>query len=222
MLMAQAPPRAIGVNLVLFFAGALAALVLLAHTLVDITRIRAGINEAVRPATTGMAADTALLPTLAATTVLTGRLSAAADGINAALAEVARSMDDVDPRIDRVRADSRSIAGSVAGIAESTSLTGRGVTDLAAGVRTTRADSAQIASALAGARRAVATVPDDLAAAAAQLRSLARVIPSITQRASAITAGLRKVDGHLVDVNGNALIRLTNLLQLTNLLGGGR
>ena len=75
------PPRAIGVNLVLFFAFALAALVLLTHILVDVAQARAGVAEAVRPAVAGIEADTALLPDLARTSRLTERLATAAQHV---------------------------------------------------------------------------------------------------------------------------------------------
>lgn len=215
----QPPPRAIGVNLVLFFAVALAALVLLTHTLVDIKQIQAGVTDAVRPATDGIQANAALLPALARTGELTGQLASGSQAINESLAAVVSSTRHAGTRIASVRSDSLSIADSVAGIARSTSSTTRGVTDLAASVRTTDRSAAQIASALAGTSRAVANLPDEVAAAAATLRLLASVIPSITQQVSAITASLAEVNGHLVDVNANGAIRLTNLLQLSNLLG---
>jgi uncharacterized phage infection (PIP) family protein YhgE len=214
------PPRAIGMNLVLFFAFALPALVLLTHTLVEIKQTQASVAEAVRPAVGGIAANTALLPALARTQLLTARLASSSHGINDSLTATVSATRDVDIRIAHVRSDSQSIEASVAGIATSTSATYRGVTDLATEVRATHRSAAGIASALDGASGAVATLPDGLAIAVARLRLLATLIPSITQRASTITAGLRDVDRHLVDINNNALIRLTNLLQLSDVLTG--
>ena len=65
---------------------------------------------------------------------------------------------------------------------------------------------------------AVATLPSDLSVAAARIRSLARLIPSITREASAIVALLTDVDAHLRNINSNPILQLTNLLQLSNLV----
>jgi len=215
------PPKAIGVNLVLFFAFALPALLLLTHILVDVAQARASVVDAVRPAVAGIEADTALLPELDRTSTLTDRLAAASQGVNVSLSDVVRSMRNIDATIVRVRSGSRSIARSVSNIAGSAATISRGLASLDVDVSSTHDRAAHITAAYAAASRAAATLPDDLATAAANLRALARLIPSITQKASAIVATLTEVDGHLVNINANGVIRLTNLLQLSNLLGAG-
>jgi len=213
------PPKAIGVNLVLFFAFALAALVLLTHIVVDVAQARASVADAVRPAVTGIEADTALLPELARTSTLTGRLATASQGVNDSLTDVVGSTRNIDAAIVRVRSGTASIARSVSSIAGSAATLNRRLASLAGDVSSIHDRAGQTAAGYAAVSRAVATLPDDLPAAAANVRALARLIPSITQQASAIVARLTEVDGHLVNINANGLIRLTNLLQLSNLLG---
>ncbi len=215
------PPKAIGVNLVLFFAFALAALVLLTHIVVDVAQARAGVAEAVRPAVAGIEADTALLPELTRTSTLTGRLATASQGVNHLLTDVVGSMRSIDATIVRVHSDSASIARSVSSIAGSAATISRRLANLDADISSIDDRAGQTTADYAAASRAVATLPDDLATAGASLRALARLIPSITQQASSITSTLTEVDGHLVNINDNGLIRLSNLLQLSNLLGAG-
>jgi methyl-accepting chemotaxis protein len=216
------PPKAIGVNLILFFAFALAALVLLTHILVDVARARASVADAVRPAVAGIEADTALLPELARTSKLTGRLAAASQGVNNSLTSVVAATRHIDATILHVRSGTQSIAGSVSSIAGSAATVNRRLANLDGDVSSIHDRARQTAAEYAAVSRAVATLPDDLPAAAANVRALARVIPSITRLASAIVATLTKVDGHLVNINANGIIRLTNLLQLSNLLGSTR
>jgi len=121
------PPSAGRVNLLIFFAFALAALVLLAHTLVDVYQARAAVAGAVRPATGGIEADTALLPALARTTLLTDRLARVSQGVNDSLTQVAGSMRKIDATIVAVRSDALSIARSVRSIAGSAAFTERGL-----------------------------------------------------------------------------------------------
>jgi len=213
------PPRAIGVNLVLFFAFALPALLLLTHILVDVAQARASMAEAVRPEVAGIEADTALLPDLARTSGLTERLATAAQGVNDSLTDVVDSTQHIDATIVRVRSDSASIARSVSNIAGSAATTSRRLANLDADISSIHDLAGHTTADYAAASHAVATLPDDLATAAADLRALARLIPSITHEASAIVATLTEVDGHLVNINANAILRLTNLLQLSNLLG---
>lgn len=218
MLTGTPAPRAIGVNLVLFFAFALSALVFLAHTLVSIRQTQAGVAHAVRPAVSGIEADTALLPALMRTRQLTGGLASASQGINDSLTAAVTYTRDINTRLATVRTDSGAIADSVSGIANSTIAETRGVTDVAVALRTTRQDATHVEAALAAASRALVPLPGGLAAAAMQLRSLAALIPSITQQCAGITAGLTGVDKHLVNVNQNPFIRLSNVLQLSNVL----
>jgi uncharacterized phage infection (PIP) family protein YhgE len=213
------PPRAIGVNLVLFFAFALAALVLLTHILVDVAQARTSVAETVRPAVAGIEADTALLPDLARTSRLTERLATAAQHVNDSLTDVVGSTLNIDATIVRVRSDSASIARSVSSIAGSAATISSRLDNLDADISSIDDRAGQTTADYAAASRAVASLPDGLRAAAANVRALARLIPSITKQASAIVATLTEVDGHLVNINANGIIRLTNLLQLSNLLG---
>ena len=215
------PPKAIGVNLVLFFAFALPALFLLTHILVDVAQARASVADAVRPAVAGIEADTALLPELDRTSALTDRLAAASQGVNTSLSDVVGSMRNIDATIVHVRSGSGSIARSVNSIAGSAATINRSLANLDGDISSIHDRARQTAADYAAVSRAVATLPDDLSAAAANIRALARLIPSITQQASAIVATLTEVDGHLVNINANGVIRLTNLLQLSNLLGAG-
>jgi hypothetical protein len=213
-----APPKAIGVNLVLFFAFALTALVLLTHILVDVARARASVAGAVRPATAGIEADTALLPDLARTSQLTERLATAAQRANDSLTDVVGSTQTIDGTIVRVRSDSEAIARSVNGIAGTTATVSRRLTDLDKDISSIDTLAGHTTADYAAASRAVAALPEDLSVATARIRSLARLIPSITQQASVIVALLTDVDVHLRNINSNPVLQLTNLLQLSNLV----
>lgn len=209
-----------GVNLLLFFAFALAALVLLTHTLVDVYRTRAAVADAVRPAVGGIEADTALLPALARTNQLTGRLATASQHVSGSLTDVAVTMRHIDPTIRRVRSNSLSIERSVSGIAGSSGTIERRLVALETDVSSISHRAGTTATAYAAASRAVAVLPGDIAGAAASLRKLGQLIPAIARQASSIRSTLATADGHLVNINDNWIVRLTNLLQLSNLLGG--
>jgi ABC-type transporter Mla subunit MlaD len=130
-------------------------------------------------------------------------------------------MHNIDATIVHVRSGSRSIARSVGNIAGSAATISRRLAGLDADVGSTHDRAARTTADFVAAGRAVASFPYNLATAAASLRALTRLVPSITQQASSITSTLETVDGHLVNINANGLVRLSNLLQLSNLLGAG-
>lgn len=216
--MTPAPPRAMGANLLLFFAFALAALLLLTQTLVSVTQVQADVNDAVQPATSGIVDNTALLSQLTHTNQLTGQMLEAAQHINGSLIEVDGATQQISTRIDRVRSASLDIATSVAGIRVSSAVALRGVAGLHMAVDATDLYAAQVASSLAGARRAVAPLRNLLGDASASLQALLALIPSISRQTLSITGALAEVDGHLMNVDANGLVRLTNLLQLGSLV----
>jgi len=211
-------PKAIAVNLVLFFGFALAALVLLTHTIVDISRVRAAVADSVQPETRGIQADTALLPELAHISGLTAQLASASHGVNDSLTDVAGATRNIDATIQRVQSETQTIRQSVHGIAGSAASVDERVAALDSDITAIDDSATQVSANYAAVSHAAATLPDDLVAAAAELRSLARLIPSITQQASSIEKTLSEVDGHLVSINANGLIRLSNLLKVSNLL----
>lgn len=222
-----APPRAMGVNLVLFFAFALCALVLLTRTLVSVTQAQAGIRDSVQPATGRIVNNTALLHQLARTNQVAAHVRIAGDGVNASLTDVASATRQLVTQFGDVRDGTGRIDRSVAGIAASSADVQRIVLSLETNVAFTDRSAAQISSSFVGSDTAVRTVPTSLSNALADLYAVLAVIPRISQQAAAISVPLAGVDRHLANVYANGLVQLANLLPLYNLLpragaGGGR
>lgn len=211
-------PRAISVNLALFFAFALCSLVLLTQTLVDITQIHSSVSEAVQPATVGIATNTALLHDLGRTNQLAGHMRTSGEQTSASLRDVVAATRQIVSSISAVSVESGNIDGSVAGIARSSTDVRQLVAALATNVAATDQDSGLIAGQLAAADRTVSQLSQPLGAARLNLDALISLIPSISQQATAIAAALNGVGAHLGNVYANGLVQLANLLPLRTLL----
>lgn len=217
-----AAPRAMGVNLVLFFVFALCALVMLTSTLVSVSQVQVSVRDAVRPATSGIAHDTNLLPKLTRTNHLAGRMSRAGRDVNASLTSVGATTQRLAGQLGEVRSGTDRIDSSVTGITDSSSEVRRRVAGLGAKVAVTDRTTAQLAPRLAAADQAVGTLRGSLHDARVSLDALFSLIPSISGQAGAISRTLGAVDAHVTAISSNGLVRLANLLQLHNLLSGLR
>lgn len=218
------PRRAIGVNLVIFFAFALAALAFLTRTVLSAVQIDANVDHAIKPVIGSVQANTALLPALDNTVRLTNQIKASSTTIGTAAASVDADTAHINSTMTTIYRHVKSIETAVNGITSSVGTIRPGVDDIGQAVAAIRSQSGDISSAYGSVATRVRGLPGDIASASSSLKQIRALIDPIDQSVGGIGATLTAIDGHVVSIANNPLLQvsnLLNLLQLTNLTGGG-
>lgn len=213
------PRRAIGVNLVLFFAFALIALLFLTRTVVSAVQIDANVGEAVKPAVGSIQENTALLPALDRTVALTSQIETSSNAIGADTSAVTNATDHINSMMAVIYQDVQTIGTAVVSIDSSVASIRLGVNSVDQIVASIGSQSADISSRYRSVADDISGVPAGISSASSSLTQTRALIGPINGTTGGIDSTLVTINGHVVNIANNPLLQLSSLLGLTNLLG---
>lgn len=204
--------RAMPVNLVIVFAFALAALVLLARVLVSAAQIDNNVAAALNPAVVAVESDTTMLNRLDGTVVATGQLSESVSAFDTDLGSAAKATAQMrtlgrstDESVDQIQGSVAGINTSVAGIKKS-------VTSMGSSVRGVEQSSASIRRQFDGTHTQARAIVADLDASNSSVAQILNILRDLDPVLGRINTTLVSFDKHSRNLEENGLIKLGNLL----------
>lgn len=211
---AELPGRAMGVNLVVFFAFALPALFMLSRTVISTAQIDDDVALAVRPTLSDIEAETALLPSLGEVRQVTAQLVGGAEPIGRNVSGLVESTTNIDATAAAVFGHVRSIGSSVAGTRAATGPMTADLTGLEPVVGQIHSQALAITSDFATVRAEADAIRTGIASIHPSLRDILRLTGPIATGVASIEPKLESIKGHLVNVENNPVLQLSNVLKL--------
>lgn len=213
---AELPGRAMGVNLVVFFAFALPALFMLSRTVISTAQIDDDVALAVRPTLSDIEAETALLPSLGEVRQVTAQLVGGAEPIGRNVSGLVESTTNIDATAAAVFGHVRSIGSSVAGTRAATGPMTADLTGLEPVVGQIHSQALAITSDFATVRAEAEAdaIRTGIASIHPSLRDILRLTGPIATGVASIEPKLESIKGHLVNVENNPVLQLSNVLKL--------
>jgi hypothetical protein len=224
--------RAIALNVMIFFAFALTALIFLTKSAVAANAINRDVGESIAPATVGINTSTSKIPQLNETMILTRKIADGTRNLSAHLAHVVDSTNNIKANLTAIESDVNGIGESVNGINSTVSAIRPEIFTLGGSVNGIHSKAGEISSRLS-------QVAADTSAMTVSLdgidKSLAAVLAGtapLNQRVAAIKNTLGAVNGYTLSIANSpillsafpfpplALPDLLGTLGLNNLLGG--
>jgi ABC-type transporter Mla subunit MlaD len=201
-----------GVNLVVFFAFALSSVVMLSRTLVAAVQIDEDIEQAIKPATGGIEANTALLSILGRLQPLTAQIAETAGPLGPLVSQIDTSTSDLNRSVAEVDGSVRSIAAHVDGIDAAVGSITATVNDIAPVVGSSRHQAEGLTDELTGAAAATMAIRSDVGRVNSSLSQILQLPEPLGTTVSGIKVTLETIDGHLVNIQDNIGLQLSNLL----------
>lgn len=210
--------RAITLNLVVFFAFTLTAVVMLTRTAMAANAINRDVASAIEPAVVGINEGTKGLPVLDTTAQVTGKIAAAAEPLPGHLASVVDSTGRIDSNLASTQKSATGIGSSVDSIKAST-----GVITSDAGVLNELVDDIHrqadgIDTSLSAVARLSSSMVKGLSGANASLTDILRATGPLNRAVGGIQESVPRIREHAQDI-ANSPILLRNGLAVTSLLG---
>jgi methyl-accepting chemotaxis protein len=235
-LTAQPAPgqrRAIALNVMIFFAFALTALIFLTKSAVAANAINRDVGESIAPTTVGIKASTSKIPQLNETMVLTGRIAGGTRTLSAHLAHVVGSTKNIETNLAAIQSDVNGIGASVNGINSTVGAIRPEIFTLGGSVNGIHSKAGDISSRLSQVAVDTSTMTVSLDGIDKSLTAVLADTAPLNRRVAGIKNTLGVVDGYTLSIANSpilltgfpvprpALPDLLGTLGLNNVLGGG-
>jgi methyl-accepting chemotaxis protein len=225
--------RAIALNVMIFFAFALTALIFLTKSAVAANAINRDVGESIAPTTMGIDSSTSKIPQLDQTMVLTGKIADGTRTLSAHLAHVVGSTKNIEANLAAIQGDVTGIGESVNGINSTVSAIRPEIFTLGGSINGIHSKAGDISSRLSQVGADTSTMTVSLDGIDKSLTDvLARTAP-LNRRVAGIKNTLGVVNGYTLSIANSpillsafpfpplALPDLLGTLGLSNILGGG-
>jgi hypothetical protein len=225
--------RAIALNVMIFFAFALTALIFLTKSAVAANAINRDVGESIAPSTKGINASTSKIPHLNDTVLLTGKIAVATKTLSGHLGHVVDSTKNIDTNLTAIETDVNGIGASVDGINSAVSAIRPEIFTLNGSVNAIHSKAGDISSRLSQVATDTSTMRTSLDGIDTSLAAVLADIAPLNRRVSGITITLSAVNGYTLAIENSpillsafpfpplALPDVLGTLGLNNLLGGG-
>lgn len=218
--------RAIGVDLILFFLFALAALVMLTRITVSANEIDRDILASVNPPLTEISESTALLPALERTGELTSSIVTETAPLRPDLDAIVASTDGIRTSVYGIESDVTAILRSVTSIDGTAAAirvdvgTAEGPGGLAPLIAGIRAKAAQTSARYADVLGDVRAVEGFVRKISSSMSSVVENVGPIGHSVSGIDGRLHSVDRHVDNIEKSPILQLSNTVELHDILTG--
>jgi hypothetical protein len=225
--------RAIALNVMIFFAFALTALIFLTKSAVAANAINRDVGESIAPSTKGINASTSKIPQLNDTVLLTGKIAVATKTLSGHLGHVVDSTKNIDTNLTAIEADVNTIGESVDGINSTVSAIRPEIFTLSGNVSAIHSKAGDISSRLSQVASDTAAMTTSLEGIDTSLADVLADAAPLNGHVSAIKNTLNVVDGYTLSIANSpillhafsfpplALPDVLGTLGLSNLLGDG-
>lgn len=226
--------RAIAVNVMIFFAFALTALVFLTRSAAAANAINRDVSAAIAPATVGINASTSEIPQLDRTVVLTSKIAGATKSLSGHLGHVVVSTTNIDANLTAVDADVRRIGSTVGGINSTVGAIVPEIVTLGGSVGGIDSKAGDISARLGQVATGTAAMNRSLAAINESLSAVLSDTSPLNGDVRGIRSTLGVVNGRTLSIANSPILLsafpfpglpvpgVLNAFGLNNLLGGGR
>jgi hypothetical protein len=225
--------RAIALNVMIFFAFALTALIFLTKSAVAANAINRDVGESIAPSTRGINSATSKIPQLNETVQLTGKIAVATKNLASHLGHVVDLTNNLDTKLTAIETDVNGIGTSVDGINGSVSAIRPEIFTLGGSVSAIDSKAGDISSRLSQVAADTTSMTTSLDGINTSLAAvLADTVP-LNRRVSGIEVTLGSVNGYTLSIEKSpillsgfpssplALPDVLGTLGLNNILGGG-
>ena len=212
-----AADRPMETNLVIFMTFALIALVFLTRTVISARQIDTNVDAAIRPTTSSIDKNTALIPALERIHDKTAEIARRSQSIGGSVKGIASDASELNTQITDERGLVLSIGGHVNSINASVAGIASGVKRIANGTMIIRQGSSTTEQAFSAVEGSVADIERGIAESNSSVRAIGRGLPPIIPVLGRIDAVLQETDKHVIAIENNIAIRLSNLFKLLGL-----
>lgn len=209
--------RAITLNLVVFFAFTLTAVVMLTRTAMAANAINRDVASAIEPAVVGINEGTKGLPVLDTTAQVTGKIAAAAAPLPGHLASVVDSTGHIDSDLASTQQSVTGIGASVDDIKASTGAIASDAGVLEEHVHDIHKRAEGIDASLSAVARLSSSMVQGLTGANASLTDILRATGPLNRAVRGIQESVPRISKHAEDI-ANSPILLRDGLAVTSLL----
>lgn len=198
--------RAIAVNVIVFFAFALAALVFLTKSAVAANAINRDVGAAIAPSTVGINKSTSALPALNSTMALTEKIAKATDPLAGHLGHVVTSTDNIDGNLSQIQGDVTEIGETVEEINSDVGQIRPEIFTLSEGVNGVHSKAGSISSSLAQVANDTDSMTRSLTGINASLASVLRDTKPLDVNVSGISKTINGVKGHTLSIANSPIL----------------